>query len=193
MPKLIHPLQSAFIKGRSIHDNTLIAHEIFHSFRDKKGKGGWVALKLDMEKAYDKLNWKFLFFIMQKFGFDAKFVNWIQECIQTTSMSILINNDPTDHFKPSQGLRKGDPLSPYLFILASEVLARMLQRSSLNPKGGIGIKITRGGSATPFLAFTDDILIFLKAKSQVCKNLKELLDDYCSISGQKVNYQKSAF
>ena len=101
MPKLIHPLQSAFIKGRSIHDNTLIAHEIFHSFRDKKGKGGWVALKLDMEKAYDKLNWKFLFFIMQKFGFDAKFVNWIQECIQTTSMSILINNSPTDQFKLS--------------------------------------------------------------------------------------------
>ena len=100
LPKLIHPLQSAFTKNRAIHDNVLIAHEIFHGFRSKKGKEGYMAIKLDMEKAYDKLEWNFIKLVLQHFGFSEKFRKWINECITTVSYSILINDSPTTLFLP---------------------------------------------------------------------------------------------
>ena len=78
IPKLIHPLQGAFIYNKKLQDNVLIAHETFHSFRKKQGKNGWMAIKLDMEKAYDKIEWEFLLQVLSKFDFDKKFVNWIK-------------------------------------------------------------------------------------------------------------------
>ena len=79
IPKLIHPLQGAFVQGRTIQDNVLIAHEIFHSFRlRKKGTEGLMEIKLDMEKAYDKIEWEFIFQILEKFGFEPKFIRWIK-------------------------------------------------------------------------------------------------------------------
>lgn len=94
LQKLIHPLQGAFVPERDIQDNILLAHEIFPSFRSKKGKGGWIAIKLDMENAYDRLEWNFIFTILEKFSFNEKWVGWIKKCITTTSFFALVNNIP---------------------------------------------------------------------------------------------------
>jgi len=165
LQRIIHPTQSAFILHRTIHDNILIAHEIVNKFKHFKGKKGYVALKLDMEKAYDRIEWDFLLSCLQQLGFHDTWIRWIQECISTVSYSLLINNEPQGFFQPTRGLRQGDPLSPYLFIICMDVLARTLQNHSLNVKTGIGIKLAPAASCIPCLLFADDSLLFCKATS----------------------------
>ncbi|XP_048490082.1 secreted RxLR effector protein 78-like [Beta vulgaris subsp. vulgaris] len=130
MGKIIHPLQGAFVPERLIQDNVLLAHEVFHSFKNKKGLRGWIALKLDMKKAYDRLEWNFIFITLEKLGFCSRWIEWLKQCITTVSFSVLVNGIPGETFVPSRGIRQGDPLSPYIFILCAEILARQLHRAS---------------------------------------------------------------
>jgi len=139
--KIISPFQSAFIPGRSIHDNILITHEIMHKFKMIKGKTAWIGLKLDMEKAYDCLEWDFLFAILHQLGFHHQWIGWIRECVTSVSYSMLINHVPIGFFKPSRGLRQGDPLSPYLFILCMNVLSLAISKAVSAPNSGIGVKV----------------------------------------------------
>jgi len=192
LQRIIHPVQSAFIPHRTIHDNILIAHEVVNKFRHLKGKKGYVALKLDMEKAYDRVEWDFLLSCLKQLGFHDVWIQWIKECISTVSYSIVINNEPHGFFKPSRGLRQGDPLSPYLFTICMDVLAKQLYHLSLNPKAGIGIKIAPAATRVPCLLFADDSLLFCKATTQACRKLKEVLDIFCMQSGQLVNFHKSS-
>ena len=124
--KIVSPMQSAFLKGRSIHDNTILAHEVFHSMKQKRGNGGLMALKLDMEKAFDSMELNFLLKFFSLLGFNSTWINWISQCINTSSFSILLDGSPYGKFSPSRGLRQGDPLSPFLFILGSKILLRIL-------------------------------------------------------------------
>jgi len=192
LPKLIHPLQGAFVPGRSIIDNVLFGHEINHSLQSTKCKDGRIAIKLDMEKAYDKIRWDFLHEVLRKYGFCHKFIKWIMECVTSVSYSVLVNGIPTDLIVPEKGIRQGDPLAPYLFILCTEILARKIQFACNEGKYDIGCTITRQGTKIPFLAFADDIIIFTKGKETSCKHIKEILDQYCYFFGQIVNYNKSA-
>ena len=146
-----------------------------------------------MEKAYDRMDWSFLIKVLQKLGFCPKFIEWVKECMQTVSFSVLVNNGPTEPFKPERGLRQGDPLSPYLFVIGAELLARKLQQMCNMNNKTVGIPLARSGTKIPFLAFADDIIIFTKATQGACTLVRRTIDEYCSISGQKVNYHKSSF
>jgi hypothetical protein len=144
LDKLISPCQSAFTPGRWIAENQLIVHEILHSFKKSKAKGGFITVKIDLQKAYDQVNWNFFRAVLVNFGFQDTFVNWIMECVTTTTLSVLVNGGISKHFKPSRGLRQGDPLSPYLFIMCQEILARLIDRDQA--VGSIsGVKMGRGG------------------------------------------------
>jgi hypothetical protein len=125
LKKIISPHQSAFLQGRSIHDNSILAHELFHSMKKKRGRGGLMALKLDMEKAFDRLEWSFLAKVFSCLGFSAHWIQLIQQCISTVSFSLLLNGSPFGKFFPGRGIRQGDPLSPFLFILGMEALSRL--------------------------------------------------------------------
>jgi len=180
LQRIIHPAQNAFVPNRTIHHNILSAHEIINKFRHFKGKKGYVALKLDMEKAYDRIELDFLFSCLEQLGFHATWIRWIKECVLTVSYSILINNEPSGLFKLTKGLHQGDPLSSYLFIICMDVLANRLHTQSLNAKSGIGIKIAPSATRIPCLVFADDSLLFCKATSQACQKLKDVLDIFCA-------------
>jgi len=104
LEKIIDPVQSAFVPKRSIHDNILLTHEIMNKFKNMKGKKAWVALKLDMEKAYDRVEWGFLFEALKQLGFQ-KWVNWIKEYVTTVSYSVIVNDEVCGFFKPTRGVK----------------------------------------------------------------------------------------
>lgn len=127
LPKIISESQSAFIGGRSILDGVLMANEIVDGWKKKKKQS--IVLKCDFEKAYDSINWEFLFSMLSNFGFGTKWINWMKECVSTAKISILVNGSPTSKFSPQKGLRQGDPLSPFLFNIVAEGLNILLNRA----------------------------------------------------------------
>jgi len=124
--KIASPLQSVFIPGISIHDNILISHEIIHKLKNLKGKVSWVTIKLDMKKDYDKMEWDFIMQCFQELGFHPTWNKWIKECVSSVSYSVIINDEPNGLFTLTRGIRQGDSLSPYIFIVCMEVLSLMV-------------------------------------------------------------------
>ncbi|CAA7012923.1 unnamed protein product [Microthlaspi erraticum] len=125
--KLIGPAQASFIPGRLSTDNIVVLQEAVHSMRRKKGKKGWMLLKLDLEKAYDRIRWDFLEDTLVAAGFSDKWIQWILQCVTGPSMHVLWNGEKTEAFRPARGLRQGDPLSPYFFVLCMERLCHLVE------------------------------------------------------------------
>ncbi|VFQ98285.1 unnamed protein product [Cuscuta campestris] len=126
IPKMVSKEQSAYQKGKGIDDQVLMASEMLHNI-DKQCEGGKVIIKLDMAKAFDKIEWSFLGGVLDKFGFNPKVQDLLLENLVSTHVSILINGCPTGFFKMKRGVKQGDPLSPLLFIIASELKQRSIQ------------------------------------------------------------------
>ena len=133
LPSLISPEQTGYVEGHQILDGIILSHEVIHSLKITKKPS--MMLKLDLSKAFDKLNWNFIGKVQKAFGFDHSWIKWILILITTPFFSILINGIPSIPFNPSRGIRQGDPLSPFIFILMSEGLRHMLKNA--NAKGSL--------------------------------------------------------
>ncbi|RVW96170.1 LINE-1 reverse transcriptase-like [Vitis vinifera] len=167
MGKVVSSAQNAFVEGRQILDAALIANEAIDSMLKSKESG--VLCKLDIEKAYDHLNWNFLLSVLQRMGFGERWTGWISWCISTATFSVLINGTPEGFFNSSRGLRQGDPLSPYLFD-----------------------KVRRGdGELVSHLLFADDTLVFCDSSQDEMTYLSWLLMWVEALSGLRINLDKS--
>ncbi|XP_026396005.1 uncharacterized protein LOC113290639 [Papaver somniferum] len=132
MDKFISPYQAFFLSSRKVTDNIVIAHELVDTMRKNRTKSGLMAIKLDMFKAFDTIEWKFLIDILKKLGFHEHRFNLIRQCVSAVSTSIFLNGYPGEVYYPTRGLRQGYPLSPYLFIICIDVTFKGARKSMLD-------------------------------------------------------------
>ena len=144
-----------------IFDNIIVAHEVIHSMlTKKKGKSGFLATKLDMSKAYDRIEWPYLEGVLTRMGFSAKWTVLIMECVKSISYSVVLNGKHSGFFTPSRGLRQGDPISPFLFLLCAEGLSCLIRNAS-NEGTFQRVAAARYEPYVSHLFFVDDSLFFL--------------------------------
>lgn len=157
---VISDTQSAFFPGRLISDNIMISCEVMHFLKRKRyDKDEYMALKLDMSKAYDRVEWKFLEAILEKMGFNSWWIHLILRCVTSVSYNIVHGDKSMGPIFLNQGIRQGDPLSPYLFIICVEGLSALIRK--YEDRGWIhGIKICRKAPAISHMLFVDDSYVY---------------------------------
>lgn len=182
--------QSAFVPGRSIYYNVLITHEMLHFL---KTSGATIhcsmAVKTYISKAYDRLEWSFIREVLGWMGFHDKFVFWMMQCITTVTYSFLVNDEIVGCVHPQRGIRQGDPLSPYIFILCGEVLSGLCKKDQ---ESGIlaGLRVARNSPKVNHLLFADVTMFFTKTDPQCCTALLNILHSYEAASRQMINVDK---
>ena len=187
---IIGPYQSSFLPGRGTSDNSIILQEIVHFMRKSKKKKCYVAFKLDLEKAFDNVNWEFLNCCLKDFRFPDITIKLIMQCVTSPTFSILWNSNKLPPFKPSHGLRQGDPLSPYLFILCMEKLYVAISTAVLQGEWE-PFQITNTRPQLSHLLFADDVLLFIKARNAQIRLVTDLVERFSQASGLKINLSKS--
>ncbi|XP_033136094.1 uncharacterized protein LOC103837732 isoform X1 [Brassica rapa] len=190
LSSIILPNQSAFIKGRQLLENCLLASEIVSG--DHKNKGHKrLTIKVDIAKAFDSVKWDFILSCLESLNLPTIFLNWVKECLSTTAFSVGINGSLHGYFRGTRGLRQGDPLSPYLFGLAMNVLSNMLNTAASD--GIIGYHPRCKDSALTHLCFADDLLIFSDGSPSSVQGILRVLSDFQFLSGLAISPQKSCF
>lgn len=164
LPQVVSWNQSPFIPERLITDNIIIDYEALHIMKTRKrAHAGSMTIKLDMSKAYDKVEWGYLKAVMVKLGFGEHWIQLVMQCVTTIHYSILVNRIPKNTIIPIRGLRQGDLLSPYLFLLCAEGLSCLVNK--VEREGNVrGISISNGGTRVNHLLFTYDCILFSRSK-----------------------------
>lgn len=132
MDELIDNSQSTFVPGRVISDNIILSHEMVKGY-GRKGLSPRCMMKVDTQKAYDSLEWGFVEQVLTHMNIPIKCIRWVMECLRSVSYSIGINGWPTEPFATRRGLRQGDHMSFFLFVLAMDYFYRMLRRLDDQP------------------------------------------------------------
>ncbi|GKC37159.1 putative RNA-directed DNA polymerase, eukaryota, reverse transcriptase zinc-binding domain protein [Tanacetum coccineum] len=181
--------QSAFILGHSISDNILLTQELMHNYHLNRGPPR-CACKIDIQKAYDTVSWKFLNEVLIGFGFHEKMIKWIMACVTSTSFSININGDLNEYFKGKRGLRQRDLISPYLFTLVMEILTLILKRK-IREDDAFKYHNKCDKQKIVNICFTDDLILFVRAEVHSAKITFDVLEEFKEASGLVPSTPKS--
>ncbi len=181
----IRPSQTGFVEGRSIFNNTFLAQEA----QDwaKESDQDLVLLLLDFEKAFDRIKWSFLFEALAKLGFCPQWIRWVSSLYGSASSAIKLNGVEGSPFPLARSVRQGWPLSPYLFILATDVLRHMLD----DPRFGVEGLTLPGDWKITDQTFADDTALYLRGTRENMERTQKVLDNFCKALGAKVNWNKS--
>jgi len=186
---VVSDAQSAFVHGKQILDGILIANEVIGDTKCMKKE--LLLFKVDFEKAYDSIDHSYLNYVMVNMNFPTLWRKWIMECVGTATTAILVNGGPTEEFPLQRGLRQGDPLSPFLFLLAGEgfnVLMKTTVTNDLYHAYEVG---THSEVRLSHLQFPDDTLIVGKKSWLNVRTIRAVLLIFEEVSGLKVNFHKS--
>ncbi|WVZ96489.1 hypothetical protein U9M48_042121 [Paspalum notatum var. saurae] len=186
--RTIKPSQPAFLPGRNIMEGVVIVHETIHELHSRKKDG--VMIKLDFEKAYDKVNWDFLQQTLRMKGFNPLWCKWVESFVQGGNVGIKVNDQLGNYFQTKKGLRQGDPMSSILFNIVVDMLAILVARAKEDGqiKGVVPHLVDDGLS---ILQYADDTIIFMDHDIEQGKNMKLLLCVFEQLSGLKINFHKS--
>lgn len=169
-------------------ENVLLATEVVQGY-NRKRISPRAMLKVDIKKAFDSVNWSFLLSALRALRIPEIFVGWISECLTTPTFSVCLNGNSSGYFRSSKGLRQGDPLSPYLFLLAMEVFSSLLK--SRYEQGYIRFHPKTSCISLTHLMFADDVMIFFDGSEASLHGINEALDDFASWSGLQMNRDKT--
>ena len=185
---VVRPTQTAFMQGRNILDGVVILHETVHEMHRKKLNG--VILKIDFEKAYDKVKWSFLQQTLRMKGFSDEWRTMIHNFVSGGSVAIKVNDVVGRYFQTRKGLRQGDPLSPILFNIVADMLAIIIERAKIDGQiEGVVPHLVDGGLS--ILQYADDTILFMEHDLEKARNLKLILSAFEQLSGLKINFHKS--
>jgi Reverse transcriptase (RNA-dependent DNA polymerase) len=167
---MIGPNQNVFLKGRFILDGVVAAQEILHHSHYTKESG--LLVKLDFEKAFDKLNWEYLLESFTQRDFSTQWVSWIHQILNEGKVCINFNGTLTEYFEYTRGVRQGDPLSHLLFVFAAEGLSKLINRGvTAGLIQGLGPTLSNG-SQVSHLQYVDATLLLVKPSSTIFNTLK---------------------
>ena len=190
MSHIINEKQSAFIRGRQLLHSVLIANEALEEA--KRCHKPCLVFKVDYERAYDSVSWGFLSYMMRRLGFCSKWISWIEGCLRSATISVLVNGSPTKEFTPHRGLRQGDPLAPLLFNIVAEGLTDLM-REALDKSFYSSLLVGEDNIPVNILQYADDTIFFGDASVQNVKTIKSILRSFELVSGLKINFAKSSF
>lgn len=162
MTKLVSSSQVCFVLGRQITDNIIVAQEVLHNFKYAKGKKGFIAWKIDLSKAYDRMQWPFIREVLWEVGIKGSILELLMQCIISVQYKAILNGELIDSFSPQCGIRQGDPLSPYIFVLCTEKLSHLIQQK-IQDRAWKSVQICQGGPHISHLFFVDDLILFGEA------------------------------
>lgn len=169
--------------------DTLMTNETIDEVKRRKKKS--LVFKVDFEKAYNCVCWEFLLYMLETMGFNGKWVSWIKNMLSSSSISILVNESLTGEFKSTRGLRQGDPIAPFLFLVVVEGLSGLMRQALL--KGLYkGYKVGKQNAELSLLQFADDTLFFVEDSLQNVLCIKSILRSFKMVSGLKINFHKSS-
>jgi hypothetical protein len=188
---LVSPFQTGFVPGRNIHENIIVAKEMAHTMHRMKGKRGAFAIKVDLAKAYDKISWEFIWRILVEINFPEALINVIMHSVTSVMTNVKWNGMRTEFFKPQRGIRQGDPISPYLFVLCMDKLSHIIIKA-VEDGNWKGIKAGRSGLMISHLMFADDLLLFGEATETQMKCVLDNLNLFCHMSGQDISQEKTS-
>ena len=178
------------VPGRRATDNYILTQELLHFIHHQRGKTNFMAAKIDLEKAYHKSEWSFIKYILMFYHFSTPIIELIMTCISSSSISLLWNREVSAPFRLSRGIRKGDPLSRYLFILCLNHLSLSLNQA-LHTKRFSPIRVGRRPVGFNHILFAYNIFLFAKANIQKCMTLFNLFSSFCEVLGQICSATKS--
>ena len=187
MESLVSVNQSAFIKGRNLHDNFVLVRQMARRINGRRESG--VLLKLDISRAFDSLSWAFLFEVLSALGFPAIFLQWLAICFRAASTRVAVNGVLGRRIMHARGLRQGDPLSPQLFVLGMEVVTLLVQKASAQ---GLLSPIGRATPVQRLSIYADDVVLFAKPEVYDLVAVRELLHIFATATGLRVNYRKTS-
>lgn len=188
LPRIILANQSAFVKGRLLMENVLLASEIVKDYH-KDSISPRCAMKLDISKAFDSVQWSFLLNCLAAMGFPSKFIHWIRLCVTSPSFSVQVNGDLAGYFQSTRGLRQGCSLSPYLFVLCMNVLSHKIDKAARDKK--FGLHPGCQSIALTHLCFADDLMVYVEGTKASVEGALLVFDEFAVWSGLSISLEKS--